>query len=174
MDETPDTEMQGTDTETETPKTFSQDDLNRIMSKEREKFSRQQKELEARYQRELKKAGLDAEERAKADREDELKAYKDRADAAEREVRRAHAEKALTRAGLSEELADAVMGEDDDATERNIKALSKAVKAAADAQYNARIAKGSPQAPAQSVEGRLTTEDKNQLRAQAGLPPLKP
>ena len=67
------------------------------------------------------------EERLKAEREDELNALKKRAEDAERSLRLADARSMAVQAGLPADLAQTLIGEDEEATKRNIAMVRKAV-----------------------------------------------
>ena len=129
------------------------------------------KELEERYKTELKKSRMDEEERIKAEEEERIKDLTRRAEDAERRLRIASAEKELAKAGLPTELAETIMGADDDQMMRNVTALSKVATERANTLFAERVGSaGAPDAPRNDlVDPREELYQK--VRAAAGLKP---
>ena len=122
---------------------------------------------EDQHRKEMERAQMAEEERLKAEREDELNALKKRAEDAERSLRLADARSMAVQAGLPADLAQTLIGEDEEATRRNIAMVRKAVDELAGKLYAERVGKGTPQAPAHA-KGAV---DEDRMRAAMGLPP---
>ena len=123
--------------------------------------------LKDQHRQEMERAQMAEEERLKAEREDELNALKKRAEDAERSLRLADARSMAVQAGLPADLAQTLIGEDEEATKRNIAMVRKAVDELAGKLYAERVGKGTPQAPAHA-KGAV---DEDRMRAAMGLPP---
>lgn len=123
--------------------------------------------LKDQHRKEMERAQMAEEERLKAEREDELNALKKRAEEAERSLRLADARSMAVQAGLPADLAQTLIGEDEEATRRNIAMVRKAVDELAGKLYAERVGKGTPQAPAHA-RGAV---DEDRMRAAMGLPP---
>lgn len=145
-----------TQDQTETPEevTFTEDQqrfIDEIISKRlggvKAKHDAEVKALREQHQKELKRATMAEEERLKAEAEDQLNALKQRAEDAERGLRLATTQRAAVEAGLPSELAEMLMGTDDEATQRNIATVRKAIDERASALYAERVGKGTPKAP---------------------------
>ena len=141
-------------TETQEPITFSEEQqklLDEIISKRigevKAKHDSEVRTLREQHQKELKRATMAEEERLKAEKEDELAALRQRAEDAERGLRLATTQRAAVEAGLPPDLAEMLMGKDDETTQRNIATIRKAIDERASALYAERVGKGTPSAP---------------------------
>ena len=182
MAETSDTNPQPAQTQGEaspkaeekSPPAFTDDQqrmIDEIISKRvgevKAKHDNEVRALKDQHRRELERAAMAEEERLKAEREDELNALKKRAEEAERSLRLADARSMAVQAGLPADLAPTLIGEDEEATRRNIAMVRKAVDELAGKLYAERVGKGTPQAPARGKGG----VDEDRMRAVMGLPP---
>ncbi len=151
----PNPSQEQTQDQTETQEvTFTEDQqrlIDEIISKRlggvKAKHDAEVKALREQHQKELKRATMAEEERLKAEAEDQLNALKQRAEDAERGLRLATTQRAAVEAGLPSELAEMLMGKDDEATQRNIATVRKAIDERASALYAERVGKGTPKAP---------------------------
>ena len=160
--------------EEKTPPTFTEDQqklIDEIVSKRvgevKAKHDNEVRALKDQHRKEMERAQMAEEERLKAEREDELNALKRRAEEAERSLRLADARSMAVQAGLPADLAPTLIGEDEEATRRNIAMVRKAVDELAGKLYAERVGKGTPQAPARA-KGAV---DEDRMRAAMGLPP---
>jgi len=147
-------QTQETATIQEEPITFTESQqkaLDEIISKRigevRAKHDSEVRSLKEAHKRELQRATMAEEERLKAEQEDQLNSLRQRAEDAERGLRLATTQRAAVEAGLPPELAETLMGADDEQTRRNIAAVRKAVDERASALYAERVGKGTPKAP---------------------------
>lgn len=154
--------------------TFTEDQqrmIDEIVSKRvgevKAKHEAETRALKDQHRKEMERAQMAEEERLKAEREDELNALKKRAEEAERSLRLADARSMAVQAGLPADLAPTLIGEDEEATRRNISMVRKAVDELAGKLYAERVGKGTPQAPAHA-KGAV---DEDRMRAAMGLPP---
>ena len=154
--------------------TFTDDQqrlIDEIVSKRvgevKAKHEAETRALKDQHRKEMERAQMAEEERLKAEREDELNALKKRAEEAERSLRLADARSMAVQAGLPADLAPTLIGEDEEATRRNIAMVRKAVDELAGKLYAERVGKGTPQAPAHA-KGAV---DEDRMRAAMGLPP---
>lgn len=160
--------------EEKTPPAFTEDQqrmIDEIISKRvgevKAKHEAETRALKDQHRKEMERAQMAEEERLKAEREDELNALKKRAEDAERSLRLADARSMAVQAGLPADLAQTLIGEDEEATRRNIAMVRKAVDELAGKLYAERVGKGTPQAPAHA-KGAV---DEDRMRAAMGLPP---
>ncbi len=132
---------------TEDQQRFLDEIISKRIGEVKAKHDSEVRTLREQHRKELQRATMAEEERLKAEKEDELNALKQRAEDAERGLRLANCQRAAVEAGLPPELAETLMGADDEATKRNIAAVRKAVDERASALYAERVGKGTPTAP---------------------------
>lgn len=143
------------------------DIISRRIGEVKAKHDAEVRALNEAHKRELARAQMAEEERLKAEQQDAMDALRKRAEDAERSYRLANARTAAVGAGLPAELADALMGADDEETLRNIALVRKAVDERAGALYAERVGKGVPSAP----QGATADGWADELRTAMGLPP---
>ncbi len=164
-------EQTATQTEEVTFSESQQKALDEIISKRlgevKAKHDAEVRSLKDQHKKELARATMAEEERLKAEREDELNSLRARAESAEKGLRLADTRSMVVQAGLPPELAETVMGADEESTRRTIDVIRKAIDERASALYAERVAKGTPQAPTKADgDGWL-----DELRGVMSLPP---
>lgn len=168
MADTPETEQTG-DKVTFSPEQqkFIDDIFSKRIGEVKAKHDAELKELENRYKGEIEKSRMDEQTRLKAEEQERMDALTKRAETAERALRIASAEKELAKAGLPTELAETIMGADNDQMAKNVEALDRVVKERANALYAERV--GATSAPEAPKAPDATSDLYQQMRAAAGL-----
>lgn len=135
----------------EDAKTFTQDDLNRILSdrlaKERQRWEKdfEAKLNEARTEAE-KLAKMNAEQKAEYERQKREQELSKREQEITRRELRATALETLAEKGMPKELAEILNYTDAESTSKSIEAVEKAFRAAVEAGVNERLKGGAPKA----------------------------
>lgn len=163
----PKTETNGEqESKTET-KTFTQDDIDRIITErlKQERLAQERKDAERMKQMEIEK--LSGEEKIKAQHKAEIDKILAEKEEAIKSNRLLKASNDLAKLGYDTNLAQMVIGADDDETADNIKNLDKCIKALVQKQVQENLARGSPNHP----DGGNTEGDRlrNLVRQSAGL-----
>ncbi|MDY0236981.1 MAG: DUF4355 domain-containing protein [Gudongella sp.] len=174
--ETPIKPSAGTETETETevptPSALTQDQVNEIISRRLNEVSAKHKAetdaLRKRYEDEMAKSQMSAEERAKAEVEEKI-AELERTNA---ELKRTSGLKdislTLQGAGLPAGLAPYCYDDDETVVASRVSELSKAFAASVKAGVLAELHKGAPQAPSGDAAG-APADMRAVMRRAAGL-----
>lgn len=151
---------------------FTQADLDRILKERLDKADRAHKrelsEVEAKHKTELDRLKMDESERLKAEAEDEKNALIKRAEDAENALRLANAQKELSNAGLSTDLASVLLygAKDEKTLMAAIKAISDASTEKGNKLYAEKVGgRGAPSAPKSTESDDLYA----QMRKAAGL-----
>ena len=154
-------------------KTFSQEDLDKIVGGVRTDvktaYEKEIAKIKEDFEKERKLSSLKEEERAKVEKEMELKKLNDELAAVRRENALKGAEAELAKGGLSVSFAPLVLGKDAEETAKNIDALRKQIDAEVKKALDANIKTGAPARG--GTAGSNTGND--ELRKAAGLPPKK-
>lgn len=123
------------------------------------------KDLEKKHQKEIERSKMDEADRLKAEADEQMAAFKKRAEDAELQVRIGTTERELAKVGLDTALAKTLMGETDEETMSNIKAIERVAREWANTMYAEKVGKGAPQAPAGETSGDVLS----MMRKAAGL-----
>lgn len=154
-------------------KTFTQDELNEIISKEKAKMKasyeakakeQAQKDAEAR---ELER--LDGEAKLKREWEIREKALSERATKAEHDLAVSNARASLASKGYADiaDIAPYLIGKDEDETEANVSKFDAMVQKLVSEKVSSNLAKGTPPDPATGASSLKTDEEA--LRKAMGL-----
>lgn len=154
-----------TEDKSESPETFTQDQVNDIVSK---RIAEVSAKADKKLKDEVAKAIADTERRSKlseAEKEKELKvkqeeALKARENAVTLRERRADAKDELSRRNIDTELVDFVVDVDEDKTNENIEKLTKAFNDAVSRGVKAKLAGTAPEDYADNPE-KQSTEKKH-------------
>lgn len=178
MTETPGNPEPATETKTPQPenvsKTFTQDELNEIISKEKAKLKAS---YEAKAQEQAKKdaeaqelARLDGEAKLKKQWEIRERELNERATKAEHDLAVSNAKASLASKGYADvaDIAPYLIGKDADETEANVSKFDVMVQKLVSEKISSNLAKGTPPDPANGVNSSLKT-DEEALRKAMGL-----
>lgn len=152
-------------------KTFTQAELDAIVTKRLAKAS---KDMDAKIAAALaegeKRGKMTAEERAEADRKANQKAMEERERQITARELRASALEKLAEKGLPKDLADVLNYENDEKCDKSLEAVEKTFRAAVQAGVKERLkGDGAPGAGSESSEDAYMAK----MRAAAGLPTMK-
>lgn len=130
------------ETNTETPKTYTQDEVLALIQSEADKRVTQAlKTQKAKYEKELSLSKLDGSEREKAEKDNRIAELEEQLAQFQLEKNRSELKSVLSSRGLSAEFADIVAITDDiEASQANIDKLDKLFKAAVKAEVEKRLA----------------------------------
>ena len=135
---------------TETPKTFTQEELDKIIQERLAQFTRKvEREQEATRKRAQEQSDLEklqGEERLKKEHEMERAKIAEERDTYLRELRLARAESMLATKGLDPKFAPNMIGQTDEDTKANIDALEKLVAETVATKTKDALSKGAPPA----------------------------
>lgn len=155
-----------------TEKTFTQDDFDRAMAKERKKWEARYEEADRKAREEKDLERLEGEAKLQRQweiRERELKQAKEEA---ERKLAISSVESKLATMGYSEikDIAPALIGEDESATDANVTAFGKMVQTLVAAEVSKSLAAGPPADPSAGNRPDPNATLKQEMRQAAGLP----
>lgn len=137
----------------EEPKLFTQEELNRIVAREKAqvKAAYDKQEAEKRKQAEIEK--LDGEERIKAQYQADLDKERNARAEAEKNLRIARAGTSLSKLGYDPEFAPMMAGATDEETEANITRLDQMIKGQVTKIVQASNKRGAPPVPEGGPKG---------------------
>ena len=140
------TEAQTTETQTEEPKTYTQEEVLALLQSETDKrVSQALKTQQKKYEKQLSLSKLDGDERAKAEKDNRIAELEEQLAAFQIERNRSELKSVLSSRGLSAEFADIISISDDiEASQANIDKLDKLFKAAVKAEVEKRLAGNAP------------------------------
>jgi hypothetical protein len=131
---------------TETPKTYTQEEVLALIQSEADKrVSQALKTQQKKHEKELSLSRLDGSEREKAEKDNRIAELEERLAQFTIERNRSELKSVLSARGLSAEFADIVLISDDiEASQANIDKLDKLFKAAVRAEVEKRLAGNTP------------------------------
>lgn len=145
-----DTGIGGEDPQPEGSKTFTQDEVDKIVSArlkaERERREREDKARADEAAEQARIAKLEGEERVKAEYEKQVKARDSELAELKRTLAVTRAQGELAKRGLPADFASNLIGEDDEHTDANIAAFSKSVSDLVARQVSESLNRGTPPA----------------------------
>lgn len=145
---------------TEEVKTYTQDEVLRLLQSETDKrvnqaLAKQQK----KYEKQLSLSKLDGDERAKAEKDNRIAELEEQLAQFQIERNRSELKSVLSSRGLSAEFADIININDDiEASQANIDKLDKLFKAAVKAEIEKRLAGNVPKGNGSVPSGEITQE----------------
>ena len=169
------TDTQFEDSQTEETKTYTQDEVLKLIQAEADRRTNQALAKERKkYEKQLSLSKLDGDERAKAEKDNEIAELKQQLAEFQIERNRSELKSVLSSRGLSAEFADIVAISDDiEASQANIDKLDKLFKAAVKAEIEKRLAgaggspKGNGGAPAEITKetvAKMTVAELQKLK----------
>lgn len=133
-------------TETEQEKTYTQEDVLKLLQKETDRrVSQALKTQQKKYEKQLSLSKLDGSEREKAEKDNRIAELEEQLAAFQIERNKSELKSVLATRGLSAEFADIIAINDDiEASQANIEKLDRLFKAAVKAEVEKRLAGNAP------------------------------
>ena len=140
------TEAEHTDNTDATTKTYSQEEVLKLLQSETDKrVSQALKKQQAKYEKQLSLSKLDGNEREKAEKDNRIAELEEQLAAFQTERNKSELKSVLSSRGLSAEFADIVtISEDLEEAQANIDKLDRLFKAAVKAEVEKRLAGNAP------------------------------
>lgn len=161
------------DTSTEEVKTYTQEEVLKLLQSETDKRVNQAlKTQQKKYEKQLSLSKLDGDERAKAEKDNRIAELEEQLAAFQIERNRSELKSVLSSRGLSAEFADIILINDDiEVSQANIDKLDKLFKAAVKAEIEKRLAGNAPKVgvptgePTKESFAKMSLSEKNALYA---------
>ena len=164
--------------ETETAKTYTQDELLALIQSESDRrVTEALKKVQKKHEKELSLSKLDGDAREKAEKDNEIAELREKLAQFEIEKNRSELKSVLSSRGLSAEFADIIVINDDlEQSQENIDKLDKLFKKAVTAEVEKRLAGSAPKGNGTTSPGTVTKESfrKMSLAAQQALRQSEP
>lgn len=153
------TTTETTTTGTESPKTYTQEEVLQLIQSEADKrVSQALKTQQKKYEKQLTLSQLDGDERAKAEKDNRIAELEEQLAQFQIERNRSELKSVLSSRGLSAEFADIIAINDDlEASQENIEKLDKLFKAAVKAEVEKRLSGSIPKGNG-TTTGTITKE----------------
>lgn len=166
-------ENQLENTQTEETKTYTQDEVLKLIQAEADRRTNQALAKERKkYEKQLSLSKLDGDERAKAEKDNRIAELEEQLAQFQVEKNRSELKSVLSARGLSAEFADIISITDDiEASQANIDALDKLFKAAVKAEVEKRLAGPAPKG--NGAAGPVITKESIKKMSIAELQKLK-
>lgn len=157
---TENTEVEVTTQEESTTKTYSQEEVLKLLQSETDKrVSQALKKQQAKYEKQLSLSKLDGNEREKAEKDNRIAELEEQLAAFQIERNKSELKSVLGSRGLSAEFADIISISDDlEEAQANIDKLDKLFKAAVRAEVEKRLAGSAPKGNGGGSSAELTKE----------------
>jgi hypothetical protein len=156
---------EGTSTEDSTVKTYTQDEVLKLLQSETDKrVSQALKKQQVKYEKQLSLSKLDGSEREKAEKDNRIAELEEQLAAFHIERNKSELKSVLSSRGLSAEFADIIAINDDiEASQANIDKLDRLFKAAVKAEVEKRLAGNAPKGNGASAAMEVTKDSAKKM-----------
>lgn len=160
MNNTVDTQVEGTDTEDTTAKTYTQEEVLELLQRETDKrVSQALKTQQKKYEKQISLSKLDGNEREKAEKDNRIAELEEQLAQFHIERNKSELKSVLSSRGLSAEFADIILISDDiETSQANIDKLDRLFKASVKAEVEKRLAGNAPKGNGGNVPVEITKE----------------
>ena len=158
-------EQEGTEIEQKETKTFTEEDVLKLIESEANKRVQQAlKTQQKKYEKQLSLSKLDGDEREKAEKDSRIAELEEQLAQFQIEKNKSELKSVLGARGLSAEFADIISISDDiTASQANIDKLDKLFKDAVKAEVEKRLAGNAPKGNGSNITGEITKEQFRQM-----------